>query len=433
MAASRSAVLSSFIAITFATAALAQAPRYNMTVIGATFNDANNPNKQGKALGLNNNGVVVGEWNTNRAFIWTPNASGGTLAFLPGLPDPGPANIPVAGVRINENNQIAGLHLRNVPCCGPVNQVAYWPTPTSEPILVGTLSPSNDGIGYVGGINVGGRVAGESALNPYNRYNAYAYSQTQGETALAQLNGADQGNAAFGINDSNVIVGQAFVGADRRAVRWNTNGTVTNLNTLPNGLVGGSAAHDINNSGVIVGYSFPLPTRAVIWQPGSTTPVSIGALAPNHQSVANAINNAGAVVGRSNDRGFLWTGAFGMIDLTNQVNNLQGHQIIEATDINEAGQITAMARFTLPSGTPVTRAVFLNPVSGRVCDSIDFNNDGARFDPIDITAFLSRFSEGPCVPAGASCNDVDFNNDGSIFDTTDIEVFLSVFSEGPCF
>jgi hypothetical protein len=197
--------------------------------------------------------------------------------------------------------------------------------------------------------------------------------------------------------------------------------------------VGGSAAHDINNSGVIVGYSFPLPTRAVIWQPGSTTPVSIGALAPNHQSVANAINNAGAVVGRSNDRGFLWTGAFGMIDLTNQVNNLQGHQIIEATDINEAGQITALARFTLPGGAPVTRAVFLNPVSGRVCDSIDFNNDGARFDPIDITAFLSRFSEGPCVPAGASCNDVDFNNDGSIFDTTDIEVFLSVFSEGPCF
>ena len=111
---------------------------------------------------------------------------------------------------------------------------------------------------------------------------------------------------------------------------------------------------------------------------------------------------------------------------------IEGAQVL-LTDINEAGQITALARFTLPGGAPVTRAVFLNPVSGRVCDSIDFNNDGARFDPIDITAFLSRFSEGPCVPAGASCNDVDFNNDGSIFDTTDIEVFLSVFSEGPCF
>jgi hypothetical protein len=81
----------------------------------------------------------------------------------------------------------------------------------------------------------------------------------------------------------------------------------------------------------------------------------------------------------------------------------------------------------------VTRAVFLNPVPGRVCDGIDFNNDGARFDPIDIAAFLSRFSEGPCIPASATCNDVDFNNDGSTFDTMDIEVFLSVFSEGPCY
>jgi hypothetical protein len=403
-----------------------------MTVIGANFNDSNNPNKRAKALGLNNNGVVVGEWNTNRGYIWTPNANGGTLTFLPGLPDPGPANMPVAGVRINDNNQIAGLHLRNVPCCGPVTQVAYWPTPASEPILVGTLAANNDGIGYVGGINAAGRVAGESALNPYNRYNAYSYSQANGEFALPQLNGSDQGNAAFGINDQNIIVGEAFVGPDRRAVRWNTNGTVTNLNTLPNGLTGGSAAHDINNSGVIVGYSFPLPTRAVIWQPGSTTPVSIGALASSQQSLANAINNAGVVVGKSGDRGFVWTSGLGMVDLNLQVNNLQGHQIIEATDVNESGQISAIARIVLPGGTQVTRAVFLNPIAGRVCDSVDFNNDGARFDPMDIEAFLSRFSEGPCVPASATCNDVDFNNDGSVFDVLDIDAFLSIFSEGPC-
>jgi len=30
------------------------------------------------------------------------------------------------------------------------------------------------------------------------------------------------------------------------------------------------------------------------------------------------------------------------------------------------------------------------------------------------------------------CNDVDFNNDGSVFDPMDIDAFLSVFSEGPC-
>ncbi|MFO0856842.1 MAG: cytochrome c peroxidase [Phycisphaerales bacterium] len=69
---------------------------------------------------------------------------------------------------------------------------------------------------------------------------------------------------------------------------------------------------------------------------------------------------------------------------------------------------------------------------GCPCDDIDFNNDGSRFDPIDIDAYLSMFSEGPCVPATAACQDIDFNNDGSIFDPQDIDAFLSVYSEGPC-
>lgn len=66
------------------------------------------------------------------------------------------------------------------------------------------------------------------------------------------------------------------------------------------------------------------------------------------------------------------------------------------------------------------------------CDGVDFNNDGSFFDPGDIDAFLSVFSEGPCIPETAICNDVDFNNDGSLFDPCDVDAFLVVFSEGPC-
>ncbi|MFO0856981.1 MAG: hypothetical protein U0640_06450 [Phycisphaerales bacterium] len=66
------------------------------------------------------------------------------------------------------------------------------------------------------------------------------------------------------------------------------------------------------------------------------------------------------------------------------------------------------------------------------CDSIDFNNDTSLFDPQDIDAFLSVYSEGPCIPDTATCNDIDFNNDGSVFDPCDIDAFLLVFSEGPC-
>ncbi|MFO0856945.1 MAG: hypothetical protein U0640_06270 [Phycisphaerales bacterium] len=70
--------------------------------------------------------------------------------------------------------------------------------------------------------------------------------------------------------------------------------------------------------------------------------------------------------------------------------------------------------------------------SQPVCDSIDFNNDTSLFDPQDIDAFLSVYSEGPCIPDTATCSDIDFNNDSSVFDPCDIDSFLLVFSEGPC-
>jgi hypothetical protein len=36
------------------------------------------------------------------------------------------------------------------------------------------------------------------------------------------------------------------------------------------------------------------------------------------------------------------------------------------------------------------------------------------------------------VPETAICSDIDFNNDGALFDPCDIDAFLLVFSEGPC-
>jgi hypothetical protein len=81
------------------------------------------------------------------------------------------------------------------------------------------------------------------------------------------------------------------------------------------------------------------------------------------------------------------------------------------------------------SYTPTT---VLLTITGTECGSIDFNNDGSFFDPQDIDAFLSVFSEGPCVPGTATCNDIDFNNDAALFDPCDIDSFLIVFSEGPC-
>jgi hypothetical protein len=83
-------------------------------------------------------------------------------------------------------------------------------------------------------------------------------------------------------------------------------------------------------------------------------------------------------------------------------------------------------------GTQGFAIVATGALAPVTCNDVDFNNDGSFFDPVDVDAFLSVFSEGPCIPETQACDPVDFNNDGSLFDPLDIEAFLRVFSEGPC-
>ncbi len=99
---------------------------------------------------------------------------------------------------------------------------------------------------------------------------------------------------------------------------------------------------------------------------------------------------------------------------------------------NDRREALFWAELTAPGGVSGQAVVVATVTNGPVCDSIDFNNDASVFDPQDIEAFLSVYSEGPCVPANATCNDIDFNNDTSLFDPMDINAFLSVYSEGPC-
>ncbi|MFO0856919.1 MAG: hypothetical protein U0640_06140 [Phycisphaerales bacterium] len=95
------------------------------------------------------------------------------------------------------------------------------------------------------------------------------------------------------------------------------------------------------------------------------------------------------------------------------------------------GTVWEVNSASIAGGRAIYGGLWADIPAPLACDSIDFNND-TLFDPQDIDAFLSIYSEGPCVPATATCNDVDFNNDGSIFDPCDIDSFLLVFSEGPC-
>jgi len=127
------------------------------------------------------------------------------------------------------------------------------------------------------------------------------------------------------------------------------------------------------------------------------------------------------------------------IDINN--NNLPDDNVFVSVLNNDDCFLTGDGRFHFladlrdGAGTSLGQAFLVIDLAGQppvTCNDIDFNNDGSSFDPQDIDALLSVFSEGPCIPEPQICDDIDFNNDGGLFDPCDISSFLTVFSEGPC-
>jgi hypothetical protein len=175
----------------------------------------------------------------------------------------------------------------------------------------------------------------------------------------------------------------------------------------------GGGAFDINQSANF--YSPSLPTPGYVGAPFGTYTATVsfafGFPLPFELNLRGTANSANA----SSDPGSASFGGPLSLDW------------LGITNVTANG--SPVASFAVSSVSGTNWADDLTPLA---CDSIDFNNDGSSFDPTDIDAFLSVFSEGPCIPAGAMCGDVDFNNDGSLFDPCDIDSFLLVFSEGPC-
>jgi probable HAF family extracellular repeat protein len=144
-------------------------------------------------------------------------------------------------------------------------------------------------------INNSGQVVGFSYVtaDTNGEYRAFLYD---GGTTTDLL-GANSYSAAYGINDSGVIVGSvdgrtAFFRYDHGSVsvRW----------------FGGTycEAYAINNSDVIVGYAY-LPNNTnrygFIYGPTKTTGVSFTAANIGSYASTNAINDSGLVVGSAND------------------------------------------------------------------------------------------------------------------------------------
>lgn len=179
---------------------------------------------------------------------------------------------------------------------------------------------------------------------------------------LAPVSGSTY-SSANAVNDTgNLVAGDSsndgFVGAAVWKINAANQATVV---ALPEIVARASSARDVNSVGQIVGFSDttltspdpanPNTVHAVLWQTnsgGAYVVTDLGAPPGLPYSEANAINNAGQVVGFAvssaalpnfQQAGFVWDSVNGMRDLNSLLPAASGWQITNAYDINDSGQI----------------------------------------------------------------------------------------------
>ncbi|QXP91803.1 InlB B-repeat-containing protein [Methylococcus capsulatus] len=224
---------------------------------------------------------------------------------------------------------------------------------------LGTLGTGANSIAL--GVNNHGEAAGFSNYNAnFNANHAFKYASG----AMADLGtlipgGAVQGGTfslAYSINDAGVVVGSSYLDTgglklSTLPVRYNVDGTITQLGTFRTDARDVGGAYDINASGVIVGGasygdgdSDPSTHYApFIWKDGVMT--SLGSLGGTRGN-ALAVNDSNDVVGFSFTGGdastyhaFLYTGG-AMRDLHDAFAiSLEGATGSMANDINAEGAI----------------------------------------------------------------------------------------------
>ena len=174
------------------------------------------------------------------------------------------------------------------------------------------------------GINVNGRVSAYGLCCGFPSYHqqAIVWSKKSGLKALPSLDGTS--SAALGINDHGDVVGSSLNGAiTDDAVLWPHTGGIIDIGEPLLNEEGSGVANAINNAGQIVGTTTVFSptfgtTNAFLWSAKDGLTI-IGSVSPQFSSPlvgANAISSDGTVVGATSLTGqlasFIWTPTTGI-------------------------------------------------------------------------------------------------------------------------
>lgn len=252
-----------------------------------------------------------------------------------------------------------------------------------------------------------------------------AASAPAGVMTLPGLNPGFGITSAYAINNSGVVVGDSTPsnpGPPRQAAVWNAGvlSTLPGITGAPAGGVQGVAAFGINNSGVVVGTAtYPqagpggnFASRAVRWTGG--VPSDLGVLPGFTVAAARAINDSGEVAGSS---GGVFAGSlsaavrWNSTDQVTQLDFLPTHTSSDAFDINAAGRIVGWSGvpdgdfmsaqeptlwdgatatpITLPADHNMGLANGINDAGQIVGTSIAFNFDSFTYDDVRATSWIA--------------------------------------------
>jgi len=297
------------------------------------------------AFGLNNHGDVVGGAQDGFYQAYTRHADGSYEA-LGGL-----GGNRSTAVAISDNGTIAGQGRTGSTGATSTPFVRYGDAP-----LMPVALPAGGGNAIVSGVTDAGVVAGQFT-QPQAQFLAivgFRWSAANGLETLTPVL-PNQGFEVAGVNASGTVVGSTLE-EDRRAFRWNTDGSVDWL--ADSTAFDSAAASDINDAGLIAGnvesvVGNKLVGSLAIW--GDDAQLYRTATMDGWDFyAAQAINNGGDVVGYAarpipypdgsylgdESIALLWRDGEAPIDL-NTLIDLPGLKLQNAFDINDHGQIIA--------------------------------------------------------------------------------------------